>query len=323
MAKHLNQYERKILHCLLQADKSPSEIGRLMKRHRTTICREIERNSGQRGYRPQQAQRLAEERRRNSRRPEKLANAELRREVIEQLQTFWSPDQIAGTLQRERPHEPQRRVSRQTIYNWIARQPDRSRWRQCLRLAGRQRGPDSRGKVPRAVSIEGRPKIVDRRQRYGDWEGDTMVGKGRRSGLFTAVDRKSGFLQMVKVDDLCAETVRMAAQAKLGALHERLRKTLTLDNGKEFSQHEALAERLGLDVFFAQPYCAWQRGTNENTNGLIRQFFPKGTDFTRIRDDEIARVETSLNERPRRRHGYQTPSAILAKHCRRIRAFET
>lgn len=319
MAKHLNQYERAVLHRLVQAGKTPADIGHLMNRHRTTISRELERNRGQRGYRPQQAQRLAEQRRQNSRRPEKLEQRDLRKRVLRHLEDYWSPDQIAATLKQEFPREPERRVSRQAIYNWIQRQPDRSRWRKCLRLRGRERGPDLRGKMPRAVSIEGRPKIVDRRQRLGDWEGDTIVGKGRRSGLFTAVDRKSGFLQMIKVDDLRADTVRTAAEAKMGLLPERLRKTLTLDNGKEFSAHEALAEHLGLDVFFAQPYCAWQRGTNENTNGLIRQYFPKGTDFTRVSDDEIARVETLLNERPRRRHDYKTPSEIITAHCRRIR----
>jgi len=317
MAKHLNQHERGVLYRLHKAGKTNQEIAKLMARDPSTVGRELKRNSGGRGYRPQQAQRLAQERRLRCRRREKLQDSQLLQVLKDGLEKRWSPDQIASTLRKKHPHEPNLCISHEAIYQWIARQPDHKRWRACLRLTGRRRGPDNRGKIPRTVSIQGRPKIVDHRQRVGDWEGDTIVGKGRRSAVFTAVDRKTGFLQMIKVENLQAGTLRKRAKQKLGKLPERMRKTMTLDNGKEFGEHELLAEQLGLSVYFADPYSAWQRGTNENTNGLVRQFFPKGTNFTRVSDDEIARVEQLINERPRRRHGYQSPSQLIASYRRR------
>jgi transposase, IS30 family len=162
------------------------------------------------------------------------------------------------------------------------------------------------------VSIEGRPVIVDRRGRYGDWEGDTIVGANRRGGAVTLVERKSGYLLLGKVLNLQAATVRQVAAQRYRSMPPALRKTLTLDNGKEFAEHEQLAVEAELKVFFAKPYCAWQRGTNENTNGLIRQFFPKGTDLAHIPEHRFAKVQELLNNRPRKRLAYRTPNEVLA-----------
>jgi IS30 family transposase len=158
--------------------------------------------------------------------------------------------------------------------------------------------------------------VINHRRRYGDWEGDTIVGKGRRSALLTLVERKSGYVRLARVDDMKSPTTIRAARRRMKDLPPSLRRSLTLDNGKEFARHATLTKRLGLEIYFAEPGAPWQRGTNENTNGLVRQFFSKGTDFTQVSHHEVACVETLINERPRRRLGYRTPSEILAKRMR-------
>ena len=182
-------------------------------------------------------------------------------------------------------------------------------WRQWLRRGGRP--PEKRGKLTDCVRIDGRPEVINRRRRYGDWEGDTMVGKGRRNALVTLVERKSGYARIGLAENLKAETTRQVTVQRMKDLPASLRRSVTFDNGKEFAEHEQLSRSLNLEVYFALPYRSWQRGTNENTNGLLRQFFPKGTDFSRISHHEVARVETLLNERPRKRLGYRTPAKSL------------
>src|SRR5208283_2179377 len=160
-------------------------------------------------------------------------------------------------------------------------------WQRYLRRLGRKRPEwEKRGRLPTSVSIEGRPAIVDRRSRYGDWEGDTIVGANRRGGAVTLVERRSGYLLLGKVLNLQAATPAA------------LRKTLTLDNGKEFAEHEQLAVEAALRIYFAKPYSAWQRGTNENTNGLVRDFFPKGTDLANLPEHRFTKVQQLLNDRP-------------------------
>jgi IS30 family transposase len=168
--------------------------------------------------------------------------------------------------------------------------------------------------LPGAVSIEGRPRVVDARRRFGDWEGDTLVSRGRHGGLLSLVERKSGYTLLARVENLRSATVRHAAEQHLEALPDHLRRTLTFDNGKEFADHQALAAATGMGIYFAKPYCAWQRGTNENTNGLVRQYLPKRTDLTAYSHHEVAAIQSSLNDRPRKRLGYLTPREVLAKN---------
>jgi transposase, IS30 family len=309
MADHFTFAERKILYRLNKQGKSKTEIAELLGRHRSTIYRELKRNTGQRGYRPKQAQGLADQRRLACQRPRKLEDDGLHRYVQERLEKYWSPDQIAGRSRRDFARQPSRRLSRQTIYNWIE---DRAPvWRQWLRRGGRP--PEKRGKLPDCVRIDGRPEVINRRRRYGDWEGDTIVGKGRRSALATLVERKSGYARIGRADSLRADTVRQVLAKRMKDLPPDLRRSVTFDNGKEFAEHGQLARTLDWETYFALPYRSWQRGTNENTNGLLRQFFPKRTDFTRISHQEVARVENLINERPRRRLDYRTPTEVLAK----------
>jgi IS30 family transposase len=307
MACHLTFEERRLLYGLKKQGQSAPEIAELMGRHRSTIYRELERNAGQRGYRPQQAQRLADERRLASRRPHKLDDPDVHRYVQDRIEKLWSPEQIAGRVERDFPRAPGRWLSRQTVYDWIDdRQPE---WQSRLRRQGRPR--ETRGKLVDCVRIAGRPDVINRRRRYGDWEGDTMVGKHRHSALLTMVERKSGYARIGRVDGMNSDLTMRVAKRRLGDLPPSLRRSMTFDNGKEFAEHRRLTCGLGLEVYFADPYASWQRGANENMNGLLRQFFPKGTDFTRISHPEVARVEQLLNERPRKRLGYRTPAEIL------------
>jgi IS30 family transposase len=312
MASHLTFEERQVLYRLKKRGTPKAEIGRLMDRDRSTIYRELNRNKGKRGYRPKQAHRLAEERRLACRRTCKLDDPAVQQYVETNLEKCWSPDQIARRSRRKFARRPRRWLSYQTIYNWIDRRA--TKWRARLRRRGRP--PETRGKLRECVTIQGRPRVINRRRRYGDWEGDTIIGKRRRSALLTLVERKSGYTRLAKLNSLRSPTTMSIAQRRLRTLPECLRRSVTFDNGKEFSDHRQLTERLGIAVYFAQPYRSWQRGTNENTNGLIRQFFPKGTDFRRISHHEVARAEQLLNERPRKRLDYRSPAEVLAKRLR-------
>jgi IS30 family transposase len=309
MAEHLTLKEREFLYRLKKEGTRQAEIARLMGRHRTTIYRELTRNSGGRGYRPKQAQRLADQRRRACRRGWKLDDPDVQEYVRERLEKGWSPDQIAGRVRRDFPRRPERWLSRQTIYSWIERWAPE--WRCWLRRQGRP--PEKRGKLAGCLSIRGRGKVINHRRRYGDWEGDTIVGKRRRSALVTLVERRCGYARIARIDDMKSATTMRAAKRRMKDLPPSLRRSVTLDNGKEFAEHARLTQGLGLEVYFARPHAPWQRGTNENTNGLLRQFFPKGTDFTQVSHRAVARVEKLINERPRRRLDYRTPCEILAK----------
>jgi transposase, IS30 family len=319
MSQQFTESDRAVLAELLRLQVSKKEIAARLQKHRSSVYRELARNSGPLGYIAIEAQQRAEVRRWLPRRAAKLRDPEVQEYVGQRLEQCWSPDQIAGRSQREFGRDDRRRLSRQTIYNWIAASPpeQREHWRQFLRFGQPRRRRRDNGRLPGAVPIDGRPRIVDLRRRFGDWEGDTIVSRGRRGGLVSLVERKSGYTLLARVDDLCAATVRWAAQRQLTALPAHLRRTVTFDNGKEFAEHEALAAATGMSIYFARPYCAWQRGTNENTNGLVRQYLPKGTDLTAYSHREVAAIQSSLNDRPRKRLGYLTPSEVLTQNAAR------
>jgi transposase, IS30 family len=313
MAHHLSPEEREVVAQMHRAGRKQAEIARRLDRVASTISRELRRNRSRNGYWAVAAQKKADARRRRRPRVCKLQRPEVRRYVQEKLRLCWSPDEIAGRSRDEFPRDRTRQVSHQTIYAWIhAQEAAGKRWRRYLRSAGWKRpGSENRGRLPACTSIEGRPAVVDRRSRYGDWEGDTVVGAGRRGGMVSLVERRSGYLLLGKVADLRATTVRQSAAELYRSTPPALRKTLTLDNGKEFAEHQQLAAEAALKIFFAKPYCAWQRGANENTNGLIRQFFPKGTHLIHIPERRVIKVQHLLNNRPRKRLGYRTPLEVL------------
>jgi len=318
MASHLSLEEREVIAHMHRAGSTQTQIADRLGRHKSTISRELRRNRSPNGYWAVAAQRKAG--RRRSERPwkAKMDRPEVRRYVAKRLRWRWSPDEIAGRSRSDFPGDRRRQISPPTIYAWIRGEQARGRqWQRYLRRLGRKRPEaEKRGKLPASVSIEGRPAVVDRRGRYGDWEGDTIVGANRRGGAVTLVERKSGYLLLGRVRDLRAATVRQAAAGRYLTTPASLRKTLTLDNGKEFAEHEQLEVEAALKIYFAKPYSAWQRGTNENTNGLIRQFFPKGTDLANIPEHRFTRVQQLLNDRPRKRLGYRTPNEVLASRLK-------
>jgi IS30 family transposase len=311
MVRQLTLFEREQIAHFRSQKLSPAEMARRLGRHRSTISRELTRNSNDADYWASTAQQKALARRQH--RPRKLDDQKLNAYVRRGLAQCWSPDQIAGRLRWDFRHHRKRWLSHTTIYRWIAANPDRQHWESFLRFGRRRREPEKRGKLPARAEIAGRPAVVDERGRFGDWEGDTVVGKNRRSGLVTLVERKSGFALVAKVQRLKARNVAHSATRQFVLLPRGLRRTATFDNGKEFAYHERITKATGVDIYFARPYHAWERGANESFNGLLRQFFPKGTDFTGISPLEVKHVHNLLNDRPRKRLGYQTPREVLGQ----------
>lgn len=315
MATQLTMEEREVIGQMRYAGESRAAIARRLGRAKSTVGRELTRNSSSDAYSAVTAQRQASERRRQRPVVRKMDRPEVNEEVRRGLARCWSPDQIAGRMRREHRSDRSRWVSHQTIYDWVKRDERREHWESFLRRSGRRRPKhDRRGKLKGTVSVADRPGVVDERRRFGDWEGDTMVGAKHRGALVTHVERKSGYLLTARIDQKKSRQVNRATRRLFDGLPPGLRRTLTLDNGKEFAGHEELARQNGLTVYFADPYAAWQRGANENTNGLVRQYFPKGTDFTAVSHHQLRRVADELNHRPRKRLGYRTPNEVLHQH---------
>lgn len=311
--RQLTQAQRYQISALLTVGRSQREIAETLGCHNTTINREIRRNSGVAGYDPDQAQHRSEYRRRTARKAHKRVSS-LIHCVSDLIRKRWSPDQIAGVLARIGSGI---RVSRQWIYALIQR--DRAAggtlWQYC-RLPKRRRDQRDRaksaglGKIPNRTGIEQRPAAVETRLSLGHWEGDTVLHGHKQSGIATLVERRSGYLLaglLPKIKSvLTADAIIRLLRPVRGAV-----KTLTLDNGSEFADHQRMTEALSMATYFCDPYCSGQRGTNENTNGLIRQYFPKGTDFSKVAQRALNRVVEELNNRPRKRLGYRTPAEVF------------
>jgi transposase, IS30 family len=306
--RQLTREDRYQIWMALKCSKSNPQIARLLKKHRSTIWREKHRNAGQNGYRPLQAQAKAK-RRRKDRAYFKNLTPELQLLIMEKLRLQWSPEQISGRLKLEK-HES---VCAETIYRWIARNQRRggNYWvhLRTARKARRKRirVPSGREKIQDRLHIKFRPKIVELRRRLGDFERDTIVGKAHKSWLLTVVDRKSKLTKIARLQNHDAEQAHLATVRLLES--EKVH-TITNDNGLEFRMHRKTAEALLTKVFFTTPYTSQERGTNENTNGLIRQYFPKSTDLSQITPERLAEVQNLLNYRPRKSLGYRTPHEV-------------
>ena len=240
------------------------------------------------------------------------------------LRARWSPEQIAGILARGFPDAASYRVSHETIYSAVYLVP-RGELRKeligCLRQGRstrkpRTRGTDRRGQIPDMQSIHVRPPEIEDRLISGHWEGDLIKGAGNRSSVGTLVERISGFVVLAKMSSASAADALASFGKALKSIPEALRKTLTYDQGKEMSYHVALTLRTGGQVYFADPHCPWQRGSNENTNGLLRQYLPKGTDLSVYSQAELNQIALSLNTRPRKRHQFRTPLEVYNDHLR-------
>jgi IS30 family transposase len=316
---HLTDHDRHVIYHLNLYGLSRAEISRRLGRSRSTISRELRRNANHMGqYFPERAARLRRERRQAAASRPCTDDEALMAHVEAKLQVKWSPDEIAGQLKVSPPKDLQgRSISHATIYRWIWACPERSqRLRPHLRVAWKKRRkpygkPSRRGQIPNRVGIEHRPEVVDARERLGDWEGDTVVGKGRSGYVLTNVDRASRYLLTRKLERPTAQATEDALYDAMRRLPRETRKTQTFDNGREFARHETIAKRLGLKVYFAAPYSSWQRGTNENTNGLLRQYLPKSRDFGTLTGFELASYTWQLNNRPRKCLNYRTPAEVF------------
>lgn len=309
---HLTQDERYQIAILAKAGHDKSEIARLMNRHKSTISREMTRNRGARGYRPKQAHALSQARIRAAENSPCVA-AETWAIVDVKLAETWSPEQISGHLKVN----GQASISHEAIYQHIyADKRAGGTLHRALRCqkARRKRygGRERRGTIPNQVSIDLRPAIVAERGRFGDWEGDLVIGAGQKQALVTLNERTSRYALMAHVPFKTAEAVSDAMISLLMPFTACVH-TLTTDNGKEFAQHERIAKQLDADFFFAHPYAAWERGANENMNGLIRQFFPKKTAFESITPSDIELAMHRLNHRPRKCLGFKTPHEVFMK----------
>lgn len=313
--------ERFVIYHLRVIELGVREIARRLNRHHSTISRELKRN-GPRDlgalYNISAAHSCAMERRQRARH-HRRADRALRRYVLQRLAAHWSPETIAGRLELDFPGNGSMRVSHETIYHWIyldakagGKLYEHLRWQHRRRRKQRRYG-SLRGLIPGRVPIAKRPAVVDGRRRFGDWEGDTVYGRSTHECLLTNVERKSRYLIVSKISDRRASTVALCYIEQFSALPISWRKTLTLDNGKEFSEFTRVEQQTTMSVFFAEPYCSWQRGTNENTNGLLRRYFPKGTDFSQVSDEQLAAVADKLNNRPRKCLGYRTPTEVVQR----------
>lgn len=315
---HLTEDERYQMDELRREGLGPTAIAAALGRSPSTISRELRRNVGERGWRPRQAHgkargRLSERGAGNVRRVSETAWESALEKLIG---AQWSPEQIAGRMKLMGLGA----ISHETIYTRIYDDKKAGGSLHTHLRCRKQRkkrygsGRDRRGQIVGRVGIEERPQIVDDRKRVGDWEGDTIIGKGHSQALVSMVERKSRYVCLAKVPNKSAEAVTAAIHAEMKPL-STLVHTVTLDNGKEFAEHAVWGETLNAKVYFARPYHSWERGLNENTNGLVRQYFPKAMRFHEITAEDVRAVADKLNHRPRKCLGYQTPHEVFSKAC--------
>jgi transposase, IS30 family len=307
----LTQIQRYQIHALLKMGHNQTEIANCLIVHKSTISRELYRNRGQRGYRPKQAHTIALSRRRKAKpRIEK----QFWQMVEEKLRQDWSPEQISAWLKE--CHDIH--ISHERIYQYILADKQAGgklyRHLRCQKKRRKRYGSyDRRGNLPNRVSIELRPTIVDQRTRFGDWEVDTILGKGRRHAIVTLTERKSRLALLRKVDRRTANLVGDAVIHLLRPFASSLH-TITADNGKEFAEHEHIARDLQADIYFAHPYSSWERGSNENMNGLVRQYIPKKRDLADVSNQELDNIMHKLNHRPRKCLDFKSPFEVFFEH---------
>jgi IS30 family transposase len=320
---HLTRDERAILGFQRMDHWSLSEIAESSGRHKGTISRELRRNGEQDTadelhYDGYSGHVKAHWRRKETPRQTRMNHAPLATYVKAKLAEQWSPQQISGRLKADHPQDPAMRISHASLYTWIERDKASggiyyTYLRQSCRKRRKRYGSASKaGRIEGRVGIEQRPPEVELKARVGDWESDSIVGTHTRGPkLATHVERRTRYLVAAKLSDGTADSFNAAASRAFKGFPSELLLTMTTDNGREFAKFKAMEKSLGLSVFFANPYHSWERGLNENTNGLLRQYFPKQTDFAKVTPGAIARAVASLNNRPRKCLNYRTPAEEL------------
>ena len=310
--KHLSQIERYQIYSLMKAQHNITQIAQLLGRDKSTISRELRRNAGCRGYRAKQASELACKRAESSRNASKLAPW-LKEQAGELLRLQWSPEQIAGKLP----------VSHESLYLHVY--ADKAHggtlWKN-LRCQKQKRkryasGRDRRGQIPNRRPLSERAAHIEGRKQVGHWECDTVIGANHKQAIVTVVERKSGYAVIAKVSNKTADLVGAAIIKALKPYQARV-KTLTYDDGKEFCGHAKIDQALGSTGYFARPFASWERGSNENFNGLLRQYVPKKRHMASITDEEIKMIENRLNNRPRKRLGFRTPAEVFHQSMSRV-----
>jgi IS30 family transposase len=290
------------------------DIATIIGTSQPTVSRELARNTGKKGYRHKQAQMNSDQRRVAAVKPTKMIGQMI--DFVEsKLRLEWSPEQISGWLLEVR----EQLLSHETIYLhiWANKREGGDLYtylrRQGKKYDKRRNGKSTRGQIKNRISIDDRPDIVADKARIGDWEIDTMIGKGHSGALVTIVERVTNFTVSAQVDNKSANDVTKATIALLTPFKDVVH-TITADNGKEFAYHEEISKKLLADVYFAHPYSSWERGLNENTNGLLRQYFPKKTDLKMVTQMEVGRAVQRLNSRPRKNLDYKTPDQLMRAH---------
>ena len=321
--RQLTREQRYGIKLMLKQKFNQTEIAKEIGVHKSTISRELKRNHGGRGYRPKQANGFTEQRRHSKIRPRIDAGTWVYIEDLIRLD--WSPEQISGWMKENMGIT----VSHEWIYQYVLKDKLAGGSLYChLRCKKKRKkrygSHDRRGNLKNRVSIDDRPDVVNTRSRLGDWEADTIIGKAHKQAIVSLTERKSGLALICKVNKRTKENTESAIKRLLESISEKVH-TITSDNGKEFANHEEIAKGLKCYFYFAHVYSSWERGTNENTNGLIRQYFPKNRDFRTITDKELIHAMRRLNNRPRKRLGFKTPNEVFfgIKFDNRIVALNT
>ena len=321
--------ERVIIETLLAQKTSTLNIARQLGRNRTSIHKEVKKwvIKPTDKYNAELAQFCAKEEYLNKRNLDKINTFfKLKVFVYKGLLNDFSPEQIAGSIKDLHPNDPIMSISYEAIYQHIYRHRQSRLGRKLIKLLpyshskrrNKKRFGSKRSRIKDAVSIELRPNIQDRKQ-LGHWEGDQIVGVGHKSAIATMVERKTRYTYIIFLKDRTSETMTKAIAKTLNNLIPEARKTMTYDNGMEMANHKWLTEHTGMDIYFAHPYSPWERGTNENTNGLIRRYFPKKTDFNNITENQLKHAQNRLNNRPRKVLKYKTPAYMLQLEINKIK----
>ena len=322
LRRRLNLNERIIIQTLLGENRSKSYIAIQLKRNRSTITREVNNwvRKPSDKYDATIADFFAKEEYLNKRNKDKISTYKrLKAFIYRGLLSGFSPEQIAGRIKVLYPNDTIMSISHEAIYQHIYKHRQSYLGKKLIKLLPyhhhkrreKRKFGKNRVRIKDQINISQRPKHVELRIEVGHWEGDLMIGTGQKSAIGTIVERKTRYTFIVKIENRKSKTVTQQFAKLLNTLPKNIRKTMTYDNGIEMANHKWLSNNTGMDIYFANPYSSWERGTNENTNGLIRRFFPKGTDFNKITIEQLKQAQFALNNRPRKILGYKTPNEIM------------
>lgn len=323
--KRLSLKERIIIQTLLEEGKSKSFIANKLNRSRSTVSREVNKwiSNPKEKYDASLADWNAKDDYLNKRNKDKINTYKrLKIYVYKGLLRGWSPEQISGRIKQDYPNDAVMSISYEAIYCHIYAHRQAQLNKKLIKLLPYQktqrRRPNAKSKrgskIKDQVSIEQRPEHIENREEIGHWEGDLVIGKGQKSAIGTIVERRSRYTCIIKLKNRKSNTVTKQFAKEFKNLDKVLTKSMTYDNGVEMAQHKKLTQQTGVIVYFAHPYASWERGTNENTNGLIRRFYPKGTDFNKITESQLKAVQNSLNNRPRKVLNFKTPMEVLTQN---------